>query len=54
MTNKTLGLSPQLYDYLLSVSLKESASLIKLREETAMLPMRRMQISPEQGQLIAF
>ncbi|CCH68301.1 O-methyltransferase [Richelia intracellularis HH01] len=54
MTNKTLGLSPQLYEYLLSVSLRESASLIKLREETAMHPMRRMQISPEQGQLIAF
>ena len=54
MTNKTLGLSPQLYDYLLSVSLREPESLIQLREETAMHPMSRMQISPEQGQLMAF
>jgi caffeoyl-CoA O-methyltransferase len=38
---------------MLEVSLRESAVLKQLREETARDPMARMQIAPEQGQLIA-
>ncbi|MDJ0675307.1 MAG: class I SAM-dependent methyltransferase [Calothrix sp. MO_167.B42] len=53
MANQTLGLSAQLYDYLLSASLREPEILTKLRQETAQLPMGRMQIAPEQGQFMA-
>jgi predicted O-methyltransferase YrrM len=53
MTNKTLGLDDGLYGYLLSVSLRESRILSKLRRETAKLPDSRMQIAPEQGQFMA-
>ncbi len=53
MSNKTLGLESQLYDYLLSVSLREPDILQQLREETADLPNAMMQIAPEQGQFMA-
>jgi predicted O-methyltransferase YrrM len=53
MTIKTLGLDPQLYDYFLSVSLREPEILTQLRQETAQHPMSMMQISPEQGQFMA-
>jgi caffeoyl-CoA O-methyltransferase len=53
MSKNTLGLDNQLYDYLLSVSLREPDLLRQLREETASYPMARMQISPEQGQFMA-
>ncbi|BAY09821.1 class I SAM-dependent methyltransferase [Calothrix sp. NIES-2098] len=53
MTNQTLGLEPNLYNYLLSVSLRESEILAQLRQETAQHPMARMQIAPEQGQFMA-
>ena len=52
MTKKTLDLDDQLYDYLLSVSLREPYILQQLREETARLPSARMQIAPEQGQFM--
>jgi len=52
MTKKTLGLNNQLYDYLLSVSLREPDILQQLREETAYLPNAMMQIAPEQGQFM--
>jgi caffeoyl-CoA O-methyltransferase len=52
MSNKTLNLNDQLYQYLLNVSLKESEVLKALREETANLPEHNMQISPEQGQFM--
>ena len=52
MTKKTLGLNNQLYDYLLSVSLREPDILQQLREETAHLPNAIMQIAPEQGQFM--
>ena len=54
MTDKTLGLSKALHDYLLSVSLRESTVLTQLRQETARLPMAMMQITPDQGQFLAF
>jgi predicted O-methyltransferase YrrM len=53
MTNKSLALDDRLYNYLLSVSLRESEVLRNLREETARLPQAGMQISPEQGQFMA-
>lgn len=53
MSKKTLGLDDQLYDYLLSSSLREPEILRRLREETANHPYARMQISPEQGQFMA-
>jgi predicted O-methyltransferase YrrM len=53
MTHQTLGLDSQLYNYLLTVSLREPEILAHLRQETAQLPMGRMQIAPEQGQFMA-
>jgi len=49
----THTLSDALYDYVLSVSLREPPLLARLREETAALPRAMMQISPEQGQFMA-
>ncbi len=46
-------ISDPLYDYLLSVSLREPEILQALRQETASHPMSQMQIAPEQGQLMA-
>lgn len=53
MSNKTIGLDQPLYDYLLSVSLREPEILFRLREETARHPRANMQIAPEQGQFMA-
>ncbi|MBE9006201.1 class I SAM-dependent methyltransferase [Fortiea sp. LEGE XX443] len=53
MTTQTLGLEPNLYEYLLSVSVREAEILTQLRQETAQYPMGRMQIAPEQGQFMA-
>ena len=53
MSNKTFTLSDTLYRYLLSVSLRDDPLRQRLREETARDDMARMQIAPEQGQLMA-
>jgi predicted O-methyltransferase YrrM len=53
MSKKSLGLDNQLYDYLLSVSLREPDILRQLREETTRHPAAIMQIAPEQGQFMA-
>jgi predicted O-methyltransferase YrrM len=53
MSNRTLSLTDSLYDYMLSVSLREPAVLRDLRAETATDPMVQMQIAPEQGQFMA-
>lgn len=52
MSNKASGLDDQLYEYLLSVSLREPEILFRLREETTRHPRAQMQIAPEQGQLL--
>ncbi|MGH8400898.1 MAG: SAM-dependent methyltransferase, partial [Gammaproteobacteria bacterium] len=52
MSNRTISMTDQLYDYLLEVSLHEPALLRRLREETAKHPRHGMQISPEQGQFM--
>jgi caffeoyl-CoA O-methyltransferase len=54
VTRRTIELTDELYDYLLSVSLREPQVLRRLREETADHPKAEMQISPEQGQFMAF
>jgi caffeoyl-CoA O-methyltransferase len=53
MSNRTFTLDARLYDYLASVSLREPPLLAELRRETAGDDLSRMQISPEQGQLMA-
>jgi predicted O-methyltransferase YrrM len=53
MSNRSIGLEPALYDYLLSASLREPAALARLRAETASHPRVNMQIAPEQGQFMA-
>lgn len=54
MTRQTLQLTPVIYDYILSVSLREPNILTDLRKETAKLENAQMQISPEQGQFMAW
>ena len=53
MSNHTIFLDERTYGYLIEVSLDESALLRRLRDETAELPQRNMQIGPEQGQFMA-
>ena len=52
MSRQSLGLSDELHEYLLSVSLRESEVQRALREETAEHPKANMQIAPEQGQFL--
>ncbi|MCP1726050.1 putative O-methyltransferase YrrM [Natronospira proteinivora] len=52
MSNKTTPVSDLLHDYLLDISLREPDVLKRLREATARLPERNMQIAPEQGQFM--
>jgi len=54
MSGKSIGLSDELHEYLLSVSLRESAVMAELREETAEHPKSQMQIAPEQAQFFQF
>ncbi len=53
MSNRSIGLSETLHEYLLSASLREPDVMRRLREETARHPMSTMQIAPEQGQFMA-
>jgi predicted O-methyltransferase YrrM len=53
MSNKTIGLSKSVRDYILNVTVNENDSLKSLREETSKLEMGMMQISPEQGQFLS-
>lgn len=53
MSSKTIQITDDLYNYLLSVSLREPVILRELREETSTMPRANMQISPEQGQFMA-
>lgn len=52
MSSSTLQLDDTLRDYLLSVSLRDDDIAAALRQETSELTYARMQISPEQGQLL--
>lgn len=53
LTDDSGFIESNLYDYLLSVSLREPQVLTQLREETAQLPDGEMQIAPDQGQFMA-
>ena len=53
MSNKTICITEELYEYMLSVSLREPEVLKDLRRETALDENSNMQISPEQGQFMA-
>lgn len=53
MSNRTITMTDALYDYLLQVSLREPPVLRRLRAVTSRRPHAGMQISPEQGQLMA-
>lgn len=52
MSSRTLQLTDQLYDYLLSVSLREPAVMKELWQVSSKLPAGVMVISPEQAQFI--
>ena len=52
MSRNTLSITESVYDYLLSVSLREADVLRELRDETASHLNANMQISPEQGQFM--
>ena len=54
MSSKSIGLSDDLHEYLLSVSHRESAVMERLRTETADHPKSEMQIAPEQAQFFQF
>lgn len=53
MATRSLDLSNALYDYLIANSLRDDPVMARLREETAALPLGRMQVAPEQGQFMA-
>lgn len=53
MSNRSLTLTDPIYQYMNDVSLREAPVLRALREETATLTQRSMQIAPEQGQFMA-
>jgi len=53
LSNRTLSIDDRVYDYLLSVSLREPDLQKQLREETAAIEFSEMQIAPEQGQFMA-
>jgi len=52
VTKSTTGLDPALYEYILQTTLREPEVLARLRRETDSHPQARMQISPDQGQLL--
>ena len=54
MSRSTLKLTDSVYDYMLEHSLRESEACRLLPEETAPMKMGMMQVSPEQGQFMAF
>jgi predicted O-methyltransferase YrrM len=53
MTNRTLLVAQQVYDYALLSSPPEPDVLVRLREATAAIPHSEMQIGPDQGRLMA-
>lgn len=53
MSTKSFFLDDRLYEYLLSVSLRDDPVAARLREETSRLAQSNMQIAPEQAQFLA-
>ncbi len=52
MSKRTTTLTENLYEYMLSVSLRDHPALAELRQETEKMPNGNMQVSPEQGQFM--
>jgi predicted O-methyltransferase YrrM len=52
MSSRNDYIDEKLYDYILETSLRDSAVLAHLREETSRMPNGVMQISPDQGQFM--
>ncbi|HMJ10678.1 MAG TPA: class I SAM-dependent methyltransferase [Polyangiaceae bacterium] len=52
MSNRTIAVTDQLYEYLLRVTVRESELLARLRRETRNMRGSGMQIAPEQGQFM--
>jgi predicted O-methyltransferase YrrM len=52
LSPRSIALDARTYDYLIKNSLRDDPLLRRLRAETAKLTMGRMQVSPEQGQLM--
>lgn len=48
------NLTPDLYDYMLQISLREHPVLRALRDDTAKLALAAMQVAPEQAQFMQF
>src|SRR5262245_36553121 len=53
MANTSIGLPPDVHDYLVAHGVREPAILKRLREETKAIPQHNMQIAPEQGAFLA-
>lgn len=53
MTNRTIAIDDRLYQYLLQHSVRDTPIMQELREVTRRHEWARMQIAPEQGQLMA-
>ncbi|MEX0924227.1 MAG: class I SAM-dependent methyltransferase [Rhodovibrionaceae bacterium] len=53
MSPRTLAMTDEIHDYILKVSLRETETMRRLREETQAHPHANMQIAPEQGQFMA-
>ena len=53
MSNRSINLNDEVYQYLIDVSLREHPVLTALRDATRGHPRAGMQISPEQGQFMA-
>ena len=49
---KQLPLTPELYDYMLDVSLREDPALQGLREATSTMQLANMQVAPDQAQFM--
>ena len=54
MSRGSIGLTPDLNDYIVKAHPPEHPVLTKLREKTAEMPMAQMQIAAEQGHFLAF
>jgi caffeoyl-CoA O-methyltransferase len=54
MSTRTLGMSDDVWRYVLDVTVHEPPLLARLREETQRLSDSGMQISPEQGRFLGF
>lgn len=53
MSNKSIGLTDAIHQYLVEVGVREHSLLARLRSETAAMAEAGMQIAPEEGALLA-